>query len=59
MIFDMFVYGKAGRKFPYGIKVLTQLQLSELLISQKKYKGSSGILLRNLGFFLFFDATHE
>jgi hypothetical protein len=32
----MFVYGKAGRKAPYAIKILTQLQLSELIISKNK-----------------------
>jgi cytochrome c oxidase subunit 1 len=36
IIFDMFIYGKTGRKAPYAIKVLTQMQLTQLLVSKKK-----------------------
>jgi len=39
----MFVYGKAGRKAPYAIKILTQLQLSELLMLQKKGKNINNV----------------
>ena len=35
VVFDMFVYGLAGRKAPYTIKVLTQMELSSLLLKKK------------------------
>ena len=56
VIFDMFVYGTAGRKAPYAIKVLTELRLAELLVSKTNYKS---IIIKNSSFFLFMDATHE
>tara|TARA_B110000967_G_C18860911_1_gene549885 strand:+ start:1563 stop:1721 length:159 start_codon:yes stop_codon:yes gene_type:complete len=52
----MFVYGTAGRKAPYAIKVLTELRLAELLVSKTNYKS---IIIKNASFFLFMDATHE
>ena len=58
VIFDMFVYGKAGRKAPYAIKFLTQIQLSKLLIDKKKTSVSS-IVITSSSFLLFSDATHE
>jgi len=51
----MFVYGKIGRKAPYAIKILTQMQLSQLLVLKK----SNPILLKTLGIIIFSDATHE
>jgi hypothetical protein len=48
MIFDMFVRGIPGRKHPYAIKLLTKMQLSEILIkigNSKKIKGLVLILL--------------
>jgi len=59
IIFDMFVYGKAGRKAPYVIKVLTQMQLFELLILQKKTTKLNTLSIRSLGVLIFADATHE
>jgi len=58
VIFDMFVYGKAGRKAPYAINFLTQIQLSKLLIDKKKTSVSS-IVITSSSFLLFSDATHE
>jgi hypothetical protein len=55
----MFVYGKAGRKAPYVIKVLTQMQLFELLILQKKTTKLNTLSIRSLGVLIFADATHE
>jgi len=54
----MFVYGKAGRKAPYAIKLLTQIQLSKLLIDKKKSTVSS-IVITSSSFLFFADATHE
>jgi len=59
IIFDMFVYGKAGRKAPYVIKVLTQMQLSELLILQKKTAKLNILSIKSLVVLIFADATHE
>jgi len=39
----MFVYGKVGRKSPYAIKILTQLQLSKLILSQNKNTSVNGV----------------
>jgi hypothetical protein len=50
----MFVYGKQGRKAPYAIKVLTQMQLSKLLV-QKPYSSAS-IIISTL---LFSDSTNQ
>ena len=33
VVFDMFVYGKSGRKAPYVFKILTQMLLCKLLLS--------------------------
>jgi hypothetical protein len=52
----MFVYGKAGRISPYSIKMLTQMQLSKLVISKTKIKSIS---IKILGIFSFGDAAHE
>jgi len=57
IIFDMFVYGKAGRKAPYAVKFLTQLQLSKILLSKEKL--ISSLTIQNVALFNFFDATHE
>jgi short-subunit dehydrogenase involved in D-alanine esterification of teichoic acids len=58
VVFDMFVYGKAGRKAPYAIKFLTQIQLSKLLINKKK-NSSNSIIITSSSFLFFSDATHE
>jgi hypothetical protein len=52
----MFVYGKIGRKAPYSIKLLTEIRLSELLLLKTKNKS---IVIKNLSYFIFMDATHE
>jgi len=49
----MFVYGKQGRKAPYAIKVLTQMQLSKLLAT-KPYS-SATIIISSL---IFSDSTN-
>jgi len=53
----MFVYGKVGRKAPYSVKVLTQLELQLTLLTNNKNLNS--IFIKNLSFFMFLDATHE
>jgi len=57
IIFDLFVYGKTGKKAPYSLKILTQIQLSQLLVLETKQKNS--IILKSLGILIFSDATHE
>ena len=57
IIFDLFVYGTKGKKAPYSLKILTQIQLSQLLVLQTKQKNS--ISLKSLGLLIFSDATHE
>jgi hypothetical protein len=52
----MFVYGTTGRKAPYAIKVLTEMRLSELLLTKTNKKSIS---IKNLSFLIFMDATHE
>ncbi len=56
-IFDMFVYGKTGRKAPYAIKVLTQMQLSKLLVSKKTLSNSSISIV--IAFLTFSDSTDQ
>ena len=58
VVFDMFSYGKVGRKAPYSVKILTQMQLSELLITNQKKK-TNLLTLKALSLFGFADATHE
>jgi hypothetical protein len=53
----MFVYGKKGRISPYSIKVLTQMQLSKLLVSKTKNIHSTSIKI--ISFLTFRDAAHE
>jgi hypothetical protein len=53
----MFVYGKAGRKAPYAIKILTQMQISKLLVS-KKTLGNSSISIV-IAFLTFSDSTDQ
>jgi len=48
VIFDMLVFGKTGRRAPYAIKVLTQMQLSQLLVSKSHKKTS--IIMAALAF---------
>jgi len=45
VVYDIFVHGKAGRTAPYSIKLLTQLQLIELLTTIKLNKKSNFFLL--------------
>jgi hypothetical protein len=53
----MLVYGKKGRISPYSIKLLTQMQLSKLLISKNKKIKFNYVSL--IGILNFGDATHE
>jgi len=56
-MFDMFVYGKAGRKAPFTIKVLTQMQLSHILLTSKNIiKNNNSIVIKGLFIMLFADA---
>jgi hypothetical protein len=43
----MFVYGKKGEKFPYSIKILTQMQISQLLLN-RNVVSSKTILFKGL-----------
>jgi len=54
----MFVYGKKGRKAPYVIKELTQIQLSELLLKSTN-KSNLTIVLKGLFLGLFLDSPNE
>jgi hypothetical protein len=57
----MFVYGKAGRKNPYSIALLTQMQLVELLLTNKslikKADNVKSIAIKFSVFGLFSDAA--
>lgn len=61
VVFDMFVYGKAGRKNPYSIALLTQMQLVELLLTNKslikKADNVKSIAIKFSVFGLFSDAA--
>jgi heme/copper-type cytochrome/quinol oxidase subunit 2 len=68
VIFDMFVYGKAGEKAPYSINVLTLFKLSETLenLFAKNLKASNKNFFVRIEFvqkgmlsFLFMDATNN
>jgi heme/copper-type cytochrome/quinol oxidase subunit 2 len=50
VIFDMFVYGVAGRKAPYSISILTEMRLSDLLLIKTK---NNSIKLKKWSFFSF------
>lgn len=54
VVYDMFVYGKAGRRAPYAIKVLTQTQLINLFL-QSKIKAQSNV--KAILPVVFFDAA--
>jgi len=57
-MFDMFVNGKEGRKSPFAIKVLTQMQLSHILLTSKNIlKNSNSVVIKGLVFSLFADAA--
>ncbi len=58
VVFDLFVYGKVAKKAPYAIKILTQMQISELLLKQTKYKQNS-IMFKGLFLFLFADSANN
>jgi len=56
-MFDMFVSGKAGRKAPFTLKVLTQMQLSHILLTSKDIiKNNNSIVIKGLFISLFADA---
>jgi hypothetical protein len=52
----MLVYGKLGQRSPYAIKILTNIQLSNILLLLKKKKN---IVIKGLSLILFCDSTHE
>jgi cytochrome c oxidase subunit 1 len=65
IVFDIFVYGKLGKKSPYAIKLLTELQLLNLLFVDKNilWNTNAKILTVKMSlvskFILFQDATTE
>jgi len=68
VIFDMFVYGKAGLKAPYAVNVLTLFKLTETLeniFSQGIAKSNNNFLVRvklvkkNILFVVLLDATYN
>lgn len=58
VVFDLFVYGKVAKKAPYALKILTQMQISELLLKQTKFNKNS-IMFRGLFFFFFADSANN
>jgi hypothetical protein len=54
----LFVYGKTSKKAPYAIKILTQMQISELLLKQTKFSHNS-IIFRGLFLCLFADSANN
>lgn len=61
VIFDMFVRGIKGRKAPYAIKLLTKMQLSELLnkIDNSESQSKQTIRIKGLTLALFSDAPMD
>ena len=64
LVYDMLVYGAKGRKAPYVIKLLTQMQLSSLLLSSRvSFLNSfqnlklSTVTIRGLWFCFFADGA--
>jgi hypothetical protein len=54
VVFDIFVYGKLAKKSPYAIKILTQMQLSNIILEGKNSLNIKTVYFRGL-FFLFFS----
>ena len=61
VVFDMLVYGKKGRKAPYAISIITQMQLSSLLFFsiQKSFHGQFQITIRGLILLFFSDVSRD
>jgi hypothetical protein len=58
----MFVYGAKGRKAPYAISVITQMQLSALFLNSnlfliKSKKKIPSFTIKSLSFFGFSDTA--
>ena len=69
VVFDMFVYGKLAKKSPYAIKILTEMQITNIIIEKnlwwpmqsiaKNSFWSYSIFFRGLCFFFFSDSVFE
>jgi heme/copper-type cytochrome/quinol oxidase subunit 1 len=60
VVYDMLVYGAKGRKAPYALKVITQLQLCSLFLTSKinlDNKKFSSVTIKGLFFVYFTDAA--
>jgi cytochrome c oxidase subunit 1 len=62
LVYDMFVYGAKGRKAPYAISVITQMQLSALFLNSnlfliKSKKKIPSFTIKSLSFFGFSDTA--
>jgi hypothetical protein len=60
VVYDMLVYGEQGRKAPYAINVVTQMQLCALFLNNKrnvKSKKISSVTIKGLFLFLFSDSA--
>lgn len=60
VVYDMLVYGEQGRKAPYAINVVTQMQLCALFLNNKinvKSKKISSVTIKRLFLFLFSDSA--
>jgi len=57
----MFVYGKSGRKNPYAIKLLTQMQLAQVVLTQSLVsdKKVRSIVIKSLTLGLFADSPNN
>jgi cytochrome c oxidase subunit 1 len=54
VVFDIFVYGKSAKKAPYAIKILTQMQISGILMKSQK---TSSISFRGLFLLILSDSA--
>lgn len=66
VVYDMFVYGKKGKKAPYAIKLLTRMRLAELLLVSStnvksiiKVKKNQFIKIQGLTFMVFADIPRD
>jgi len=62
VVYDMLVNGKKGRKAPFALKVVTQMQLAELLLTSEvllKDKKKRALVIKGLFFSMFADMPSE
>jgi len=56
IVYDILVYGSKAKKFPYAVKILTQMQLSEILL---KNLSNKNLMFRGLFLMIFSDSANN